>query len=90
MGWPLETVNAMTEHEFTLWMVRGPLWPRRIELLLIQLTTVLAQVNGNKKRMTDFDLFAKVRNAFGDEAAQELGNLAGAGVRRLGMGRRRG
>ena len=89
MGWPLSTVNGLTEHEFTLWMVRGPLWPRRLELVLIQLTTVLAQVNGNRKRMADFDLFAKAREAFGDEAAHEIANLAGAGVRRLGMGRRR-
>lgn len=85
----LEAVNAMTEHEFTLWMVRGPLWPRRLELLLIQLTTVLAQVNGNRKRMADFDLFARARNAAGDEAAHTLGSMAGANVRRLGMGRRR-
>lgn len=89
MGWPLATVNAMSEHEFTLWQVRGPLWPRRIELLLIQLTTVLAQVNGNRKRMSDFDLFAKVRDSFGDEAAQTIANMAGAGMRRLGQGRRK-
>lgn len=89
MGWPLATVNGLTEHELTLWMVRGPLWPRRLELLLIQLTTVLAQVNGNRKRMTDFDLFAKARESFSDEAAHTIGNISGAGVRRLGMGRRK-
>lgn len=86
---PLASVNAMTEHEFTLWMVRGPLWPRRLELLLIQLTTVIAQVNGNKSRMSDFDMFSKHRESESQAAAFSLGNMAGAGVRKLGQGRRK-
>lgn len=85
----LASVNAMTEHEFTLWMVRGPLWPRRLELLLIQLTTLLAQVNGNKTRMSDFDMFSKHRESESESAAFNLGNMAGAGVRKLGLGRRK-
>ncbi|MDP9991963.1 hypothetical protein J2W28_000991 [Variovorax boronicumulans] len=39
--------------------------------------------------MTDFDLFAKARESFSDEAAHTIGNISGAGVRRLGMGRRK-
>ena len=88
MGWPLAAVNALTERELSLWMVRGPLWPRRLELLLIQTTNVLAQVNGNKTRMSDFDMFNKNRNAALDEAANDMGMLAGAGVRKLGQGRK--
>lgn len=88
MGWPLSAVNALTERELSLWMVRGPLWPRRLELLLIQATNVLAQVNGNKTRMSDFDMFTKNREAALDEAANDMGMLAGAGVRKLGQGRK--
>lgn len=87
MGWPLAAVNDMTERELSLWMVRGPLWPRRLELLLIQLTNTLAQVNGNKTRMTDFDLFTVQRGQALEEAANDIGAIAGAGVRRLGQGR---
>lgn len=88
MGWPLSAVNEMTERELSLWMARGPLWPRRLELLLIQVTNVLAQVNGNKTRMSDFDMFTKNRDAALDVAANDIGILAGAGVRKLGQGRR--
>lgn len=88
MGWPLATVNDLTERELSLWMVRGPLWPRRLELLLIQLTNLLAQVNGNKSRMSDFDMFNKHRDQELDNAAHDIGMLAGAGVRKLGQGRR--
>lgn len=88
MGWPLPAVNALTERELSLWMVRGPLWPRRLELLLIQLTNLLAQVNGNKTRMSDFDMFNKDREVALDNAANDIGMLAGAGVRKLGQGRK--
>lgn len=88
MGWPLSAVNEMTERELSLWMVRGPLWPRRLELLLIQVTNVLAQVNGNKTRMSDFDMFNKRQEAALDEAANDMAMLAGAGVRKLGQGRK--
>lgn len=71
-------------------MTRGPLWPRRLELLLLQLTNTLAQVHGNKTTMSDFDLFSKTRTAELNEAAQTIGNIAGAGVRKLGQGRKNG
>jgi hypothetical protein len=87
MGWPLAAVNDLTERELSLWMVRGPLWPRRLELLLIQLTNTLAQVNGNKTKMADFDLFTPHQEAALDSAATGIGILAGAGVRKLGQGR---
>ncbi len=89
MGWPLSAVNGMTERELTLWMVRGPLWPRRLELLLIQLTDTLAKVNGNKTRMSDFDMFSKNRESVGENAASDIGMMVGAGVRKLGQGRRK-
>lgn len=89
MGWPLAAVDALTERELTLWQVRGPLWPRRQELLLIQLTDLLAKVNGNKTRMSDFDMFMKSRTGVADNAANELGNIAGANVRKLGQGRKK-
>jgi len=88
MGWPLSAVDALTERELSLWMVRGPLWPRRLELLLIQLTNVLAQVHGNKTRMSEFDMFNKDREVALDNAANDIGMLAGAGVRKLGQGRK--
>ena len=88
MGWPLAAVNALTERELSLWMVRGPLWPRRQELLLIQLTNLLAQVNGNKTRMSEFDMFNKDREVILDNAANDIGMLVGAGVRKLGQGRK--
>ena len=88
MGWPLAAVNALTERELTLWMVRGPLWPRRQELLLIQMTNLLAQVNGMTTRMSDFDMFQRNREAELDNAASDIGELAGAGVRKLGQGRK--
>ncbi len=87
MGWPLCAVNDLTERELSLWMVRGPLWPRRLELLLIQLTNTLSKVNGNKTKMADFDLFTPQQEAALDAAATEIGILAGAGVRKLGQGR---
>lgn len=89
MGWPLSAVNDLTEHELSLWMVRGPLWPRRLELLLVQLTDTLAKVNGNKTRMSDFDMFSKNRETASESAAISLGSIAGAGVRKLGQGRRK-
>jgi hypothetical protein len=70
-------------------MVRGPLWPRRLELLLIQLTDTLAKVNGNKTRMSDFDMFSKNRETVGENAANDIGMMVGAGVRKLGQGRRK-
>ncbi|AMM23163.1 hypothetical protein [Variovorax sp. PAMC 28711] len=88
MGWPLSAVNDMTERELSLWMVRGPLWPRRLELLLIQMTNLLAQVNGNKTRMSDFDMFNKRLEQELDTAAHEIASFAGAGVRKLGQGRK--
>jgi len=88
MGWPLSAVNDLTEYELSLWMGRGPFWPRRIELLLMQLTNTLAKVNGNKTKMSDFDLFTVNRDAALDEAANDIGMLAGAGVRKLGQGRK--
>jgi hypothetical protein len=89
MGCPIAGINALTEYELSLWMVRGPLWPRRLELLLIQMTNVLAQVNGNKTRMSDFDMFIKNRDAAIDDAAHTIAMIAGAGVRKLGQGRRK-
>lgn len=89
MGWPLEAITSMHESELSLWMVRGPLWPRRLELLLIQMTNLLAQVNGNKTRMSDFDMFTKNREAALDAAANDIGMLAGTNVRKLGQGRRK-
>ncbi|QRF60819.1 hypothetical protein INQ48_20415 [Variovorax paradoxus] len=90
MGWSLASVNALTERELSIWMVRGPLWPRRQELLLIQLTNLLARVNGNKTRMSDFDIFNRSREVELDNAAHDLATLAGAGagVRKLGQGRK--
>ena len=87
---PLSGIDGMSHLEFTLWMTRGPLWPRRLELLLMQLTNTLAQVNGNKTTMHDFDLFTQRRTAELNEAAQTIGNIAGAGVRKLGQGRKNG
>jgi len=87
---PLSGIDGMSHLEFTLWMTRGPLWPRRLELLLIQLTNTLAQVNGNKTNMSDFDMFNKTRAAELNEAAQTIGSIAGAGVRKLGQGRKNG
>ena len=81
----MSAVNAMTEYELSLWMVRGPLWPRRIELLLIQLTTVLAQVNGNKTTMADFDLFSQHSPNASEEAAHDIASLVGGSVFKLGL-----
>lgn len=83
----------MSEYEFNLWWSRGkPLWPRRLELMLAQLTSMLAQVNGNRHTLQDVDLFdprAEQRTQLG-EAAESMADLAGAGVRKLGQGRKRG
>lgn len=87
---PLSAIDGMTHHEFSLWMTRGPLWPRRLELLLMQLTSVLAQVHGNKKTMGDFDLFGQSRSVELNEAVQTINSIAGAGVRKLGQGRKNG
>jgi len=89
LGCSVSAINAMTEKELTLWMVRGPLWPRRLELMLMQMTSTMAQLQGNKTRMADFDLFAKDRTTEADTAAHEVGLLAGVGVRKLGQGRAR-
>lgn len=88
MGWPLEAVNALTERELSLRMARAPLWPRRLELLLIQMTNVLAQVHGNKTRMSDFDMFTPNPSAALFEAAHDIGSLVGSNVRKLGQGRK--
>lgn len=53
------------------------------------MTNVLAQVNGNKTRMSDFDMFMKSRNVLLDNAANDIGNMVGAGVRKLGQGRKK-
>lgn len=87
---PLSAIDGMTHHEFALWMTRGPLWPRRLELLLMQLTSTLAQVHGNKTNMHDFDMFGRTRAAELSEAAHTISNIAGAGVRKLGQGRKNG
>lgn len=75
-----------------MWQSRGkPLWPRRLELMLAQLTAVLAQVNNNKHTAQDFDLFdprAEQRVRL-DEAAEAIAGLSGAGLRKLGQGRKR-
>lgn len=84
---PLAAINELPEHELALWMVRGPLWPRRFEMLLIQLTTVLSRGNGNKTNMNDFDLFKKTVSML-DEASNDIGMVAGVGVRKLGQGRK--
>ncbi len=86
---PLSGIDGMSHLEFTLWMTRGPLWPRRLELLLIQLTSTLAQVHGNKTTMNDFDMFNKARDEL-NQAAQVIGDIAGAGLRKLGQGRKNG
>lgn len=88
MGWPLSAVNGMTEYELSLWMVRGPLWPRRLELLLIQLTNVLAQVHGNNTNMSKFDMFNRRKEEALDDVAHDIAAIAGAGVRKLGQGRK--
>lgn len=82
----------MPEAEFRMWLARGkPLWPRRLELLLAQLTSVLAQVNGNKHTTQDFDLFdpRADQRATLNEAAEAVASIAGTGLRRLGQGRKR-
>lgn len=56
---------------------------------MIQLTDLLAKVNGNKTRMSDFDLFIRNRDGQRDEAANDLADMAGTGVRKLGQGRRK-
>jgi hypothetical protein len=88
LGMPLASINALHERELALWMVRGPLWPRRIELMLAQLTAVLAQVHGNRKGLGDFDLFGTRPQATADTAGAGMAMLAGAGLRKLGQGRR--
>lgn len=89
MGWPLAAVNDLPERELSLWMVRGPLWPRRLEFYLMQLTAVLAQVNGNRKGMADFDLSIARTPPDAGDAADGLRLLTGGRVRRLGQGRKR-
>lgn len=90
---PLSAIGSMTEYEFGLWQRRGkPLWPRRMELMLAQLTSMLAQVNGNNHTLRDVDLFdprAEQRTQL-DEAAESIADLSGSGIRKLGQGRKRG
>lgn len=90
---PLWLIGQMPEAEFQLWHARGkPLWPRRLELMLAQLTSLLAQVNGNKHTLQDMDLFdpkAEERLRL-DEAAEAVASMTGAGLRKLGQGRARG
>lgn len=73
-------------------MRRGKqLWPRRLEVMLAQLTSVIAQVNGNKTSLRDFDLFEE-SNLISQElgaAAESLADISGAGVRKLGQGRKK-
>ncbi len=94
MHWSLAQVGALTEAEFQLWQERcrgKPLWPRRLELLLAQLASVLAQVNGNKHSLQDMDLFdprAEQRAAL-SEAAEAMADIAVVGLRKLGQGRRK-
>ena len=40
--------------------------------------------------MSDFDMFNKTRAAELNEAAQVIGDIAGAGLRKLGQGRKNG
>lgn len=92
MGWSLAQVGQLTEAEFQLWFARGkPLWPRRLELMLAQLTSLVAQVHGNKHTLQDMDLFdpRAEQNASLDAAAESLADLAGAGLRKLGQGRKK-
>ena len=89
---PLATIGQMSEAELGLWMRRGkPLWPRRLEILLAQLTSVLAQVNGNKTSVVDFDLFeeSSLLNPELGAAAESLADMVGAGIRKLGQGRKK-
>ena len=90
-----ELSRRVTERELSEWMVRGkPLWPRRLELLLAQLTAVLAKVNGTKVEIGDFDLFSDERirppaATSAEEGAQALGVLSGGlGVKVLGRKRK--
>ncbi|HWT21697.1 MAG TPA: hypothetical protein VN280_22575 [Variovorax sp.] len=53
------------------------------------MTDTLAKVNGNKTRMSDFDMFSKIRETAGESAASSLAFMAGAGMRKLGQGRRK-
>lgn len=91
---PLAGVNGLTEYELTLWMARGPLWTRRIELMLVQLTHAVAvcggmKLNGREPRESDFDMFNKKQvDAELDAAANDIGGLMGVGVRKLGQGRK--
>lgn len=92
LGLTLAGINDLTEHEFTLWMSRGPLWPRRLELLLIKLSHTVAianhmTINGRAPRESDFDMFNKYGEEL-DEAANDIGVITGMPVRKLGQGRK--
>jgi hypothetical protein len=54
-----ELEKRITERELSEWAARDkPIWPRRLELLMAQVSFVLAKVNGNKDaQLEDFDLF---------------------------------
>lgn len=88
--------RRLTERELSEWGLRGkPLWPRRLELLLAQLTAVVAQVAGNKVSLVDFDLFApppvEGPALSAESGAHALGSIAGGvGVRVLGKKRKKG
>jgi hypothetical protein len=90
-----ELSRRITEREVAEWALRGkPLWPRRLELMLAQLTSVVAQVAGNKVSLLDFDLFAppplEGPALSAESGAQALGSIAGGvGVRVLGKKRKK-
>lgn len=90
-----ELSQRITEREISERLALGkPLWPRRLELMLAQLTAVLTQVHGGQYTMTDFDLFrAPERTAApplaANDGAEALSAMAGGvGVRVLGKKRR--
>lgn len=82
-------MQGLSEAEFEQWCLRGkPLWPRRMEILLLQLTAMVGWCNGNKDlRMGDLDPF-KQQDAETEAAVQFMAEASGAGIRRLGQGRK--
>lgn len=86
---PLAHIRALPEEEFQAWCTRGvPLWPRRLELMLMQLTAVLHNCHAqNPARMGEFDLF-KRQDAETEAAVQFMTEATGAGICRLGQGRK--
>lgn len=87
-----ELSRRMTLREMTERAVVGPVWTRRLEMLLAQVAMVIARCNGNDVSLADMDLFAKPAEqpemSSGDGAAA-LGVIAGGvGVRVLGSKRK--